>query len=310
MVSVIIPNYNHAIFLQQRIESILHQTYQNFEIIILDDCSTDNSREVIEQFRSDPKVSHIVLNKENSGTTFKQWEKGIQLAKGDWIWIAESDDWCERTLLEELVSKSIKDSNIVLSYCQSVIISPENRILGRTLTDCLYETIDGEEYVKKRMFGMNSIVNASMAIFKKDIWNKIPKDFVKMKYCGDWLFWVNVCLQGKVYISGKYLNYYLRHNNNVGSKAIRTGLDFLEGNLIYHYVINKLIVNLDEKKQALEARAKLYMNVKYDLVNSEIQKQVLESMLNLDPSMKYIIKQHEFILKRHKFVEKVKLFIK
>src|SRR6187431_17527 len=94
-VSVIIPNYNHADFLMQRIVSILNQTYQDFELIILDDCSSDKSREIIEHYRTHPKVSHIVYNAENSGSTFKQWKLGLDYAKGDWIWIAESDDYCE-----------------------------------------------------------------------------------------------------------------------------------------------------------------------------------------------------------------------
>ncbi len=66
-VSVIVPNYNHASFLKQRINSILEQTYQDFELILLDDCSTDNSREILEQYRSNPHVSHIAHNEINSG---------------------------------------------------------------------------------------------------------------------------------------------------------------------------------------------------------------------------------------------------
>ena len=55
-ISIIIPNYNHAPYLTERIESVLNQTYQNFEVIILDDCSTDNSREIIEKYANNPKV--------------------------------------------------------------------------------------------------------------------------------------------------------------------------------------------------------------------------------------------------------------
>lgn len=91
-VSVIIPNYCHARFLNQRIDSVLNQTYSDYEVIILDDCSTDNSREIIESYRNHPKISHIVYNEKNSGSTFIQWEKGFELARGEYIWIAESDD--------------------------------------------------------------------------------------------------------------------------------------------------------------------------------------------------------------------------
>src|SRR5690606_9831849 len=102
-VSVIIPNYNHARYLNQRIDSVLRQTFTDFEVIILDDCSKDDSREVIEKYRGNKKITHIVYNAQNSGSTFGQWKKGIALAKGRFIWIAESDDWCEETFLERLL---------------------------------------------------------------------------------------------------------------------------------------------------------------------------------------------------------------
>ena len=114
LVSVIIPNYNHAKYLRQRINCILQQTYKNIEIIILDDKSTDNSIDVIKEYESNPFVCKIVLNEQNSGSTFIQWNKGFSLAKGDLIWISESDDFCENTLLQTLVKEIMKDEKNVL----------------------------------------------------------------------------------------------------------------------------------------------------------------------------------------------------
>ncbi|MFT7619692.1 MAG: glycosyltransferase involved in cell wall biosynthesis, partial [Planctomycetota bacterium] len=91
LVSVIVPNYNHAKFLGPRLESVFAQTFQDFEVIYLDDASNDNSNEVANSFNSDPRMS-MVLNQENSGSPFVQWNKGVSMAKGDLIWIAESDD--------------------------------------------------------------------------------------------------------------------------------------------------------------------------------------------------------------------------
>ena len=127
-VSVIVPNFNHSAYLKQRIDSILNQTYQDFELIILDDCSTDNSREIIDLYVNCAKVSNIVYNEKNSGNTFKQWKKGISLAVGKYVWIAESDDWCEATLLETLVVGIEKDDNCIISYCQSYCVVNGNTI--------------------------------------------------------------------------------------------------------------------------------------------------------------------------------------
>ena len=111
LASVIIPNYNHAKYLEERIQSVLNQTYQNLELILLDDKSTDNSLEVINKYRDNPHVSQIVVNEHNSGSAFKQWHRGIELAIGELIWIAESDDYCSPTFLEVLVNNHIARSN-------------------------------------------------------------------------------------------------------------------------------------------------------------------------------------------------------
>ena len=125
LVSVIIPNYCHARYLDQRIQSVLNQTYRNFEVIILDDCSPDDgaSRAVIEKYRDNPHVSHIVYNTENSGSPFRQWNKGFGLAKGELIWIAESDDYADERFLEILVPCILLHNNISVAFCRSVLFN-------------------------------------------------------------------------------------------------------------------------------------------------------------------------------------------
>ena len=118
-VSVIVPNYNHAPYLRQRLDSIFNQTFQDFEVIILDDCSTDNSKEVIEEYRNRSQVSHVVYNETNSGSPFKQWAKGFDLAQGEYIWIAESDDWAELNFLEKMFRILEKDDSLALAFCES-----------------------------------------------------------------------------------------------------------------------------------------------------------------------------------------------
>src|ERR1700730_3220781 len=100
--TVIVPNYNHERFLAKRLESILNHTFQDVELILLDDCSTDNSRLILSQSVRDHRV-RIEFNDVNSGSTFKQWNKGVHLAQGKYIWIAESDDYADVHLLERLV---------------------------------------------------------------------------------------------------------------------------------------------------------------------------------------------------------------
>ena len=129
-VSVIVPNYNHAAFLEQRIDSVLNQTFQDFEIILIDDCSTDDSVDFLNKFKNHPKVSHFILNEKNSGSPFGQWQRGIELAVGNYIWIAESDDFAEVDFLEKTVSVLNAKPSTVLAYSDSRIIDENGKELG------------------------------------------------------------------------------------------------------------------------------------------------------------------------------------
>lgn len=243
-VSVIVPNYNHAPYLEQRIESILNQTYTDFELILLDDCSTDNSIEVLSKYATHPKVSHFIVNEQNSGSTFRQWDKGINLAAGEYVWIAESDDWCEITLLQTIVNELLKNEKVVLGYVQSYFIIEKNDIKFVSSQNKLFKTENGLDFIKTHLLHGNAIFNASMALFKKSAYFNVKEDFKNYKFCGDWLFWAQIAQQGEVFISGKILNYFRNHSGDVSNKAYASGLNFVEElKVIIYYIENKLITN-------------------------------------------------------------------
>ena len=102
-VSVIIPNYNYEKYLEQRLISIINQTYRDFEIIFLDDSSNDKSVLLAKSILANTNIPfEIHINEKNSGSPFEQWNKGLQIAKSEYIWIAEADDFCEYHFLEQL----------------------------------------------------------------------------------------------------------------------------------------------------------------------------------------------------------------
>lgn len=252
LVSVIIPNYCHSKFLDERIMSVLNQTYQNFELIILDDCSPDDgaSKAVIEKYRNNPKVTHIVYNEVNSGSTFKQWNKGFDLAKGELIWIAESDDSCEGTLLDNCVSQMIINSNIVLCFCRSKVINENNQDHNMSIyTSSKWNKsfIEyGIKFVKRNMLSSNSICNASAVVFRKSTIKKVSKYYMSFKASGDRAFWIEVAKQGNVSYINKPLNFFRKHNNEVSPKAASTGLTMIEDFEIYRNFKQKYKLSIFE----------------------------------------------------------------
>lgn len=233
MVSVIIPNYNHSAFLRERIDSVLRQTYTDFEVILLDDCSSDCSRDVMETYRNHPKVTHIVFNEHNSGCTFVQWEKGFSLASGEYIWIAESDDIADAHLLEECVKRLDGDKEIQLAFTYSKMIDQDGNELRKSFDHPAYFHGDGiydaMEFRRHRMVYTNQVYNASMVVFRKSALDHISQFFKEFRYCGDWVFWSEMMSEGKVAEIPQRLNCFRQHLNKVSTRALDNGLNFAEG---------------------------------------------------------------------------------
>lgn len=234
-VSVVIPNYNYAHYLPLRIESILSQTFQDFEIIILDDCSTDNSMLVIDGYRTNPKVSQVVCNKANTGSPFCQWDKGIELAKGEWVWIAEADDLSDRHFLEKLVTAAEMHSNTAVAYCQSNRMDSEGKVTGDWLnwTDSLDKTLfrsdfsmNGIEYIERFLVFRNTIPNASAAIFRKNHYLQAAKVDPAISFCADWHLWLKMLLCGDIAYSHEKLNFFRYHGKSVIAGSRKGGVEF------------------------------------------------------------------------------------
>ena len=128
LVSVIVPNYNYARFLRQRIDSILLQDFTDYELILLDDASSDDSRSILESYRSNPHTACIVCNEQNSGSPFSQWQKGLSLARGKYVWIAESDDYAASSFLRETVDVMERHPEAVICFAGSSRIDPHGRV--------------------------------------------------------------------------------------------------------------------------------------------------------------------------------------
>lgn len=241
-ISVIVPNYNHSKYLDQRIESILSQTYQDFEIILLDDFSTDDSLQVLNKYKDHPKVSNFIVNKVNSGSVFYQWNKGVFYAKGDFIWIAESDDIASPDFLENLIVKLLSDKKIGIAFCQSYKINSCGEIYGNWLNHTKEDEqniflnsfeMNGDVFIKRFMIEQNSIPNASGVVFRKCLFQSIDGAPINLKTIGDWSAYVKMLATSNVYFCHKELNYFRMHENSC--VAISSKSDLRANIILMHF---------------------------------------------------------------------------
>ena len=266
-ISVVIPNYNYENFLLERIFSILSQNYKINELIILDDCSTDNSRKIINEIVE--KLSPFMniskdYNSENSGCVFKQWQRAFELCSSDYLWIAEADDYCNKKMLSSIMKVMRNDEDIKIGYVDTAFINTQGEIILKTIKpeidiqksghwDRSYVS-SGIDEIKKYSFLNCTIANVSSVVFKKENYDNEFKKVINYRQVGDYLFYVLVMSHGKISYIDKTYNYYRVHGNNVTSNTKKiTHFKELQN---VHKIINEKYPFNKEQKQLIEKRYK------------------------------------------------------
>ncbi len=242
-ISIIVPNYNHAGYLKKRFDSIFSQTYTNYEVIILDDHSTDDSMEIITEYAKHPKVSHVVRNETNSGSPFLQWNRGMALAKGDIVWIAESDDYCDKEMLQRLVEAYVSN-DCVLAFCRSMYVDLDGNkqsVVQRMFKKDAHWR--GKTFVRRYLSIGNRIYNASSVIFSKEAARHVNTDYMDFHECGDWVFWIEIAIQGNVAVVSRTLNFFRRGDATCTSRSTQCGNTDKEDFKVLTYMRRKGLIS-------------------------------------------------------------------
>ncbi|WP_435011776.1 glycosyltransferase family 2 protein (plasmid) [Tundrisphaera lichenicola] len=232
-VTVIIPNYRHARYLPRRLESVVGQSFRDIEVLFLDDASPDDSRAVFESHpaSSDPRVRPI-YNEQNSGSPFKQWNRGLREARGEYIWIAESDDAADETMLAELVARLDANPNVGLAYCQSWIVGPDDEI--KSSYTVLTDSLDREHWKSDFISGgldecrrylafQNTIPNASAVLLRREVVDRVGPAPEEFRLSGDWVMWARMMMAADVAFVARPLNYHRVHPETVRHSSEREG---------------------------------------------------------------------------------------
>lgn len=224
-VSIILPSYNHSEFLLARLESVLNQTYKNWEAIIIDDQSTDDSLQIISDFieqNPDFKLRHFIVNEKNSGSGYFSWQKGIELAETEYIWIAETDDFSEPEFLEEMVGILDSNQQTTLAFCGSnyvennkTIYNSVNRTQDLFVENGAYKIIDKDVFFARMPFN-TYITNGSSVLFRKPHF-RIPSEIFNNRLCSDIFLWSYLLQNNSFAFLNKNLNFFRRHDESTSS---------------------------------------------------------------------------------------------
>jgi len=226
LVSVIVPAYNHRPYLEERLNSISAQDYPHVEVILLDDASTDGTADALRAWAGrQARPTRLVLNESNSGSPFRQWRKGLELARGDLIWIAESDDSCAPDFLSRLVPL-FSNPAVMLAHARTVFVDQAGQPTGWELEHYIPElgpdfwrrpsTTSAHELVQRIWARRNLIANVSGAVFRTARQYPLLGDplWESLRICGDWWFYLCLARGGFVAYCPEALNYYRQHSSN------------------------------------------------------------------------------------------------
>ncbi len=247
LVSVIVPNYNHAAFLPQRFESIFAQTYRNFELIVLDDGSTDDSIAVIEAARaSGGERFRTRYNAVNGGNVFAQWRRGVELAQGELIWICESDDHCEPDFLERMVGH-FRDRAIMLAFGRIQYCDAQGVMMPGLdeYRESAWPGMWGSAFKRpaKTWFfeclGVkNVIANVGGCVFRRqDVPARVWAQAETYRIAGDWFLYAELAGGGCIAYEPAAVAYFRQHGKNTSASNFREPYYYREHAAILRHLI-------------------------------------------------------------------------
>lgn len=269
-VSVIVPNYNHGRFLERRLQSILDQSHQDFEVIYLDDASTDNSDDVFSRFAGDRRV-RAIRNVCNSGSAFKQWNRGLREAQGEYVWIAESDDYADPRFLETLLERLQRYPSAGIAYCQSECVDEEGGPLGimehrwnrfepgRWDSDFFN---DGCDELARYMVRACTVCNVSAALLRRQICEEVGGADESFRCTGDWDMYARMLGVSNIVFVAQPLNFWRTHSGTIRTETEKNLAIIEESYRVIEGIMNAVPVPDDVLEDSLDGIAEWWLRLR------------------------------------------------
>ena len=222
-VAVIVASYNHADYLDQRMQSLLAQTHQSTEILVIDDCSTDNSRDVLDTFKNDPRV-RLLYSGENRGWVATS-NLGVELTSAEFIIFANCDDFCDPQLIASLLEALELNPSAAMSFCQSALVDQDNVLIG---TDRTHRSRKFKQLINKDTlidggtateFLIESCIipNLSAALFRRGVLVEVGILSSSYRVVSDWDLFFKISKKYDIAYIHSALNSFRQHSTTIRS---------------------------------------------------------------------------------------------
>lgn len=229
LVSIVFTSYNHKAFLKQALDSLVNQTYINLEIIIVDDCSSDGSQEILLQYEQYKNVI-LKLQTKNSGSYVNASNFGASFANGEYILFAQCDDFAELNQIETLLNIALNNPSVGVVFSKSNLVDENGIVFAndfagreRSFKNAIKNNGLIERALMKEFLSFSCVIpNLSAALIKAELFKQVKGLSNNYLVLADWAFWLDLTEKTNFYYVEKPLNYFRQHGTTIRSSIKMT----------------------------------------------------------------------------------------
>jgi len=222
-VSLIVASYNHARYLPTRMESLINQTYDDIEIVVIDDCSPDNSVDVLRTYEDHPKV-RLIIREQNGGWVTVS-NQGIDVSTGEYVLFANCDDSCDPTMVERLVAAIKSSKKTGIAFCRSYMVDENDAVMGDDFTVrsadfrayCAADVVIPKDQAKRFLLHSCVIPNLSACLFRRQCFEDHGNLSAKYRVCCDWDLFFRIAQTYDIAYVAAPLNNFRQHHKTIRS---------------------------------------------------------------------------------------------
>lgn len=261
LVTVVVASYNHVEFLMQRMESLIAQTYQDLEILVIDDCSTDNSIEVLRRYQSHPRINLVV--REKNGGWVAVSNQGLEMATGEFVIFANCDDDCDPRMIQRLVDAMNANPTAGIAFCRSLLVDEHDKLLGDDFivrepsfrARCAADTLLTRAEMGRFLLHSCVIPNLSAALIRRKCFASVGNLSSSYRVCCDWDLYFRIVAHYDVAYIAEPLNRFRQHKTTIYSVT--------KGRVIYEEYFRLLLGQIRLLDLTLIERYRFRMHVMY-----------------------------------------------
>lgn len=261
LVSIVVASYNHAEYLVERMDSLVNQTYQHIEILVIDDRSPDNSVEILNRYTTHPKVKLLV--RETNGGWVTVSNQGVETTTGEYVLFANCDDDCLPGMVEQLVLAMQANPTAGVAFCRSLMVDEKGVVTGDDFAirepafrlRCAKDTLIEREEMRRFLLHSCVIPNLSAALIRRACFDRVGLLSHDYKACSDWDIFFRIADHFDFCYVAEPLNKFRQHTTTIRSAT--------KGRVTYDEFFRLLLGQVRSKQLTAAERAKYRLHVMY-----------------------------------------------